>query len=124
MWLPVRGHPKVTHRGEEGEVLELYSGLKCFSKNQIVARFGIEPLEQPGTSPHKAKSLTTTGDACRYGVLLISLSLSLSHLGFFVFSFSQAQPWPSFCFHSHLSPLVVPLIGVTTTEVKEADIGE
>ena len=42
-------------------------------------------------------------------------TLSLSHLGFSVFSFSQAQPWPSFCFHSHLSPLAVPLIGVTTT---------
>ena len=45
----------------------------------------------------------------------LTISLSLSHLGFSVFSFSQAQPWPSFCFHSHLSPLAVPLIGVTAT---------
>ena len=45
----------------------------------------------------------------------LTISLSLSHLGFSVFSFSQAQPWPSFCFHSHLSPLAVPLISVTAT---------
>ena len=45
----------------------------------------------------------------------LTISLSLSHLGFSVFFFSQAQPWPSFCFHSHLSPLAVPLIGVTAT---------
>ena len=43
------------------------------------------------------------------------LTISLSHLGFSVFSFSQAQLWPSFCFHSHLSPLAVPLISVTST---------
>ncbi|XP_075671463.1 uncharacterized protein LOC142641001 isoform X2 [Castanea sativa] len=47
--------------------------------------------------------------------MAFSSSHSLSHLGSSVFSFSQAQPWPSFCFHSHLSPLAVPLIGVTTT---------
>ena len=47
--------------------------------------------------------------------MAFSSSRSLSHLGFSVFSFSQAQPWPSFCFHSHLSPLAMPLIGVTTT---------
>ena len=46
--------------------------------------------------------------------LFLSLSLSLSYLGFSIFSFSQAQPWLSYCFHSHLSLLAVPLIGITT----------
>ena len=43
-----------------------------------------------------------------------TISLSLFHLGISIFSFSQAQPWSSICFHSHLSPLAVPFISVTT----------
>ena len=86
--------------------LPLLQPILCLSFNPL--------SQQSGTSPHKAKSLTTAGDACRYGVLLVSLSLSL--IWVFLFSPSlKPSRGPSFCFHSHLSPLAVPLIGVTTT---------
>ena len=45
----------------------------------------------------------------------LTLSLSLSLIWVSLFSPLKLSRGPSFCFHSHLSPLAVPFIGVTTT---------
>ncbi|KAM4111524.1 hypothetical protein ACJW30_05G073300 [Castanea mollissima] len=125
--------------------LPLLQPILCFSFNPL--------SQQPGTGPHKAKSLTTTGDACRYGVLLISLSLSLIWVSLFSPSLKPSRGRASASTHTYrrwwyLSSASQPLVTAVLrkihqiekyirllsklvdflhfilTEVREADIGE